>query len=194
MAGWGSAIMNKAKRKLPPEWTVYTGKSGKRQRRSSVVPAWAYAATGLGMGVVLGLAIFFWPSGSAPLGASQLLSAPAQAHRTFTLCHTGGGTNCVVDGDTIWLDGSKIRVADIDAPETHPPRCDREADLGNRATQRLLALVNAGSFETQPIGNRDEDRYGRKLRVLVRGGQSLGGMLVAEGLARTWDGSRHPWC
>ena len=26
----------------------------------------------------------------------------------FTLCHTGGGTNCVVDGDTIWLAGEDL--------------------------------------------------------------------------------------
>lgn len=124
----------------------------------------------------------------AALGKGQ---SPA---RTFVLCHTGGGTNCVVDGDTIWMDGVKIRVADIDAPETHPPRCDVEAALGERATNRLLALVNEGPFDAQPIGNRDTDRYGRKLRVLVRNGQSLGDILVREGLARTWDGARHPWC
>jgi len=120
--------------------------------------------------------------------------APAPPPRSFALCHAGGGTNCVVDGDTVWMDGIKIRVADIDAPETHPPRCEQEADLGNRATLRLQELLNAGPVETASIGNRDEDKYGRKLRVLVRSGQSLGNILVSEGLARTWDGGRHPWC
>lgn len=113
---------------------------------------------------------------------------------TFTLCHTGGGINCVVDGDTLWLKGEKIRVADIDAPETHPPRCQREADLGKRATLRLYELVNAGPFAAVAVGNRDTDRYGRKLRVLVREGRSLGDVLVGEGLARTWSGRREPWC
>ncbi|WP_373886166.1 thermonuclease family protein [Sphingobium sp. CFD-1] len=113
--------------------------------------------------------------------------------RTFTLCHTGGGTNCVVDGDTIWLDGQKIRVADIDAPETHPSRCALEADLGTRATHRLQELVNAGPFAVTTL-DRDADKYGRKLRVLTRGGQSLGDVLVNEGLARTWTGKREPWC
>ena len=46
--------------------------------------------------------------------------------KTFPLCHTGGGYNCVVDGDTIWLGGQNIRIADIDAPETHKPRCASE--------------------------------------------------------------------
>ena len=54
-------------------------------------------------------------------------------------------------------------------------------------------LLNAGAFELQPY-ERDEDQYGRKLRIVTRDGRSLGQILVAEGLARTWDGARHPWC
>jgi endonuclease YncB( thermonuclease family) len=98
-----------------------------------------------------------------------------------------------VDGDTIWKDGVKIRVADIDAPETHPPRCAFEADLGRKATLRLQELLNQGPVDLAAI-DRDEDIYGRKLRVLSRNGQSLGVQLVQEGLARPWAGSRKPWC
>lgn len=137
----------------------------------------------------------------ASLGALIGLSVPqpgaavAESQQTtnFSICHTGGGTNCAVDGDTAWINGTKIRVADIDAPETHPPRCPSEAALGDKATRRLAALLSQGPFELKPI-NRDTDRYGRKLRVIVRNGHSLGDRLVAEGLARTWDGARHPWC
>ena len=118
----------------------------------------------------------------------------ANPSRTFGMCHTGGGQNCVVDGDTFWMDGVKIRVADIDAPETHPPRCSHEAELGNRATNRLHELLNAGSFELQSLPDRDQDRYGRKLRIVMRNGQSLGDQLTREGLARSWTGRREPWC
>ncbi len=111
----------------------------------------------------------------------------------FTFCHTGGGTNCVVDGDTAWIDGEKVRIADIDAPETHPPRCPLEADLGKKATDRLAELMNSGPFE-QLMAGRDRDRYGRKLRILARNGKSLGMQLVSEGLARQWEGRRQPWC
>jgi endonuclease YncB( thermonuclease family) len=54
-------------------------------------------------------------------------------------------------------------------------------------------LLAAGPFELRMLG-RDVDRYGRKLRVVVRDGRSLGDQLVAEGLARTWTGRREPWC
>jgi micrococcal nuclease len=112
---------------------------------------------------------------------------------SFGLCRSGGGTNCVVDGDTFWFQGAKVRVADIDTPETHPPRCAGEAALGAQATYRLRVLLNAGPFSLESI-DRDTDRYGRALRIVTRGGTSIGDHLVAKGLARTWDGRRHPWC
>ena len=123
-------------------------------------------------------------------------ATPADAaafHANFGYCHTGGGTNCVVDGDTIWLAGQKIRVADIDAPETHPARCAEEQALGDRATMRLQQLLNHGAVSLQPI-NRDEDRYGRKLRIVLVNGTSVGDTLVGEGLARWYAGGRRPWC
>lgn len=100
----------------------------------------------------------------------------------------------IVDGDTFWYGGEKIRVADIDTPEVHG-RCDYETRLAARATQRMAALLSAGPFELEPGGDgRDRDRYGRKLRIVVRDGRSLGRILVAEGLAREWEGHREPWC
>jgi endonuclease YncB( thermonuclease family) len=33
---------------------------------------------------------------------------------SFGLCHTGGGVNCVVDGDTFYIGGSKVRIAGIE--------------------------------------------------------------------------------
>ncbi len=127
-----------------------------------------------------------------PRPAPRAAAASSDVVR-FGMCHSGGGSNCVVDGDTFWMAGEKIRIADIDAPETHPPRCADEAALGARATARLHALLNAGPVALE-IDGRDTDRYGRKLRIVTRGGTSLGDMLVAEGLARPWTGRRMPWC
>ena len=112
----------------------------------------------------------------------------------FTLCPAGPRDNCVVDGDTFWLEGRKVRIADIDTPEIGEPKCDGEYALGLKATHRLRDLLNAGPFELKPIPRRDQDRYGRDLRVVVRNGRSLGDQLVSEGLARTWTGRREPWC
>jgi endonuclease YncB( thermonuclease family) len=98
-----------------------------------------------------------------------------------------------MDGDTFYLGRESIRIADIDAPETHSPKCASEARLGAAATHRLQSLLNAGPIDLRAI-DRDQDRYGRKLRVVVRDGRSLGSVLVSEGLAREWNGRQMPWC
>lgn len=152
-----------------------------------MVPLWGGAAligTAYGAGWTDGL----WSQG---LGATP--AAAATIHASFGTCHTGGGTNCVVDGDTIWLSGQKIRVADIDAPETHPARCAEEQALGDQATVRLQQLLNHGAVSLRAI-DRDEDRYGRKLRIVLVNGTSVGDTLVGEGLARWYAGGRRPWC
>ena len=100
----------------------------------------------------------------------------------------------VIDGDTFDYAGVRVRIADIDTPEVRG-RCPYETRLAARATQRMRTLLAAGLFELHPLGDgRDTDPYGRKLRIVARGGQSLGDILVSEGLARTWTGRREPWC
>jgi len=125
---------------------------------------------------------------------SMTLAAANMLSLKFEKCTVGHRITCVIDGDTLCIDGTKIRVADIDAPEISEPKCASELALGNRATERLIELVNQGSFEMRAWPGRDKDRYGRPLRVLVRDGHSLGEILVSEGLARTWTGRREPWC
>ncbi len=130
---------------------------------------------------------FGWPGREAHGSPSEAATI------AFGLCHSGGGTNCVVDGDTFWIGGERVRLADIDAPETHPSRCAEEARLGEAATRRLQALLSEGPVTLETI-DRDTDRYGRKLRIASRGGESIGERLVEERLARRWEGRRRPWC
>jgi hypothetical protein len=85
-----------------------------RQRQRRTVKTMFYAAVAFAVGAVISAAMIAPPSLSLDSWGITLSDEPAQA-RHFGFCHTGGGTNCVVDGDTIWLDGIKIRVADIDA-------------------------------------------------------------------------------
>jgi endonuclease YncB( thermonuclease family) len=111
----------------------------------------------------------------------------------FTLCDDAARANCVVDGDTFWFRGDKVRIADIDAPEISQPHCPGEKEIGELARDRLLEMLNERAFSLTS-GWRDEDRYGRKLRTIWRSGQSLGEQLVIEGLARRWEGPTIDWC
>ena len=111
----------------------------------------------------------------------------------FHKCGGASDTNCVIDGDTVRFSGMTVRIADIDTPETRDFGCASEKARGDMATRRMREVLNAGPFEVHGYP-RDEDLYGRKLRILTRNGVSLGETLVAEGLARRWDGARHGWC
>ncbi|MBY2918436.1 thermonuclease family protein [Rhizobium leguminosarum] len=130
------------------------------------------------------------------IGILQSVSSaqqPDSARDAFSICGSGQRITCVVDGDTFWFRGEKIRIADIDTPELSPPRCERERERGLAAKQRLLDILNSGplSFKTTA---REEDRFGRKLRIVYRDRRSVGDILIAEGFARKWLGSRRSWC
>lgn len=128
--------------------------------------------------------------------ASGLRTHPSGpgAQGDFRLCTMPGQQSCVVDGDTLRYGGATIRLADINAPETRNPKCAAEAALGERAKHRLLELVNASPVRLVHGGGPDVDIYGRKLRIVESRGRSVGDTLIAEGLARRWDGARRSWC
>ena len=153
----------------------------RRPRSQTLATAWL-----LGGGLVCGAAaVYAW---------HDVPSSHSGKTSKLQLCSWAVQQSCVVDGDTIRFDGVKIRLSDIDTPEIGSPKCASEAALGHRAKERLLELLNAGPFQVVQRGSRDEDSYGRKLRVIERAGRSLGETLVAEGLARPWDGARRSWC
>jgi len=173
---------------------------GQRRRPRQARPwkaAWrSWAALG---GALAALWLGAAPGPSGPertdlLALSGDAAAAISERGGFTICARARRPDCVIDGDTIRIGGVKIRLEDIDAPEVFSPKCPSERARGNRATERLLALINQGPFELVRTGARDQDRYGRKLRTVARAGRSLGAILVAEGLARPWDGARRSWC
>jgi endonuclease YncB( thermonuclease family) len=103
-------------------------------------------------------------------------------------------THCVIDGDTIDYQGQRIRMVDYDTPEIGEPKCASEEALGHKAKHRLIEILNSGPVAVTPQGDRDMDKYGRKLRLVTVNGQSVGDTLIAEGLAVPWEGHRHYWC
>ena len=113
----------------------------------------------------------------------------ATAANALPLCGSGPRINCVVDGDTLWVEGVKYRLQDIDAPELRA-RCPSEARLAEQARDRLAELTVA--FRIEDSG--EVDRYGRALARIIAGNVSAGETLIREGLARPWSGHKEDWC
>ena len=122
-------------------------------------------------------AVFFWDGGGRSGSAATFAESAAAGTRitgSFARCGDGQRITCVVDGDTIWANGIKIRMADFNTPEIGNPGCEAERRLGQRATVRLTTLLNS-----------------REVRV---DGRSIGDTLVEEGLAHEWKGYQRNWC
>ncbi|RVI61297.1 thermonuclease family protein, partial [Sinorhizobium meliloti] len=86
------------------------------------------------------------------------------------------------DGDSLRLDGRRIRIEGIDAPEIGQMcrRGETAWDCGAQARRRLVALV-AGTTTVCRLHGRD--RYGRELGVCAAGGADLGREMVLSGHA-----------
>ncbi|MGH1452776.1 MAG: thermonuclease family protein [Paracoccaceae bacterium] len=98
---------------------------------------------------------------------------------------------CVVDGDTLWYHGTKIRLIGIDTPEIEG-RCAAERQIAAQATRYLTNLLNTG---LRKIAFDGEDRYGRALaRLWVTEGE-VGPAMLAAGLAEPFPRREPPpWC
>jgi len=141
------------------------------------------SATILATGLVLALPTSHSDRPAQP-PAAEVISI-----RDMPLCGAARRITCVVDGDTFWLHGEKIRIANIDAPEIRG-RCEFERATARRATLRLARLLAGVGLS---LARQGRDRHGRTLAT-VSGRSDIGKQLVREGLARPWSGRMEIWC
>jgi hypothetical protein len=153
----------------------FESRSARTRPRPRIAPSqWALMAL---LGVMIALVIWQMTDNETHIG----------------LCGPFTTGLCVVKGDTLDDHGTRIQLRDIEAPELQDGRCPAERALGLKAARRLAELLNAGPFEIVDGSGEDHDQFGRALRLVQRDGQSLGDILVAEGLARR-QGRRGRWC
>ncbi len=100
----------------------------------------------------------------------------------------------VVDGDTLKAPyGVTYRVLGYDTPETRFAKCDAERRLGKVATRRFDELLRTGEVKVEETGRID--KYGRSLARVYVNGRDVSETMIAEGLARPYDGGkRESWC
>jgi endonuclease YncB( thermonuclease family) len=96
---------------------------------------------------------------------------------------TISGAARIVDGDTLAIGETKIRLEGIDAPETDQVCLDAKAvtwSCGVVARDRLVEHVAGRPLGCKPSGT---DRYGRTLAVCSVAGEDLNAWMVREGYA-----------
>jgi endonuclease YncB( thermonuclease family) len=102
---------------------------------------------------------------------------------------TIGGHARVVDGDTIVVNGTRIRLEGIDAPEAGQT-CGRQPSgdwpCGTEATVALARQIEGKPVRCEPLG---ADRYGRTLGVCFLGREDVNAWMVREGHA--WAFARY---
>jgi endonuclease YncB( thermonuclease family) len=96
------------------------------------------------------------------------------------------GQASIIDGDTIEIHGTRIRLFGIDAPE-HDQLCrDEESDpyrCGQKASNALYDFVAKRPVECVEV---DRDRYQRIVGVCTDGAIDLADWLVRHGFALDW--------
>jgi endonuclease YncB( thermonuclease family) len=96
------------------------------------------------------------------------------------------GQASIIDGDTLEIHGTRIRLWGIDAPESSQ-LCRGDDSLqyrcGAKAANDLDAFIAGRPVNCLPISL---DRYGRTVATCSVGGADLGDWLVRNGLALDW--------
>ena len=106
-----------------------------------------------------------------------LALAPASVAEPIT------GRASVIDGDTLDISGTRIRLHGIDAPESGQ-FCQDQAGKAFRCGQ-AAALALADRIGSTPVScdPRDTDKYGRTVAVCRKRTEDLNGWMVAQGHA-----------
>jgi endonuclease YncB( thermonuclease family) len=92
------------------------------------------------------------------------------------------GAVVVNDGDTITLNGERIRLLGIDAPE-YMQTCSKDGADYPCGRQAREAMVRLAAGKTVTCAGWERDRYGRLLAVCKAGGVDLNRALVEQGWA-----------
>ena len=88
----------------------------------------------------------------------------------------------VVDGDTIVLNGEKIRFTDIDTPELKQTCVQEDQEVGCGMSAKMLLAEKIGNNTPKCI-SEGNDSYKRTLAECFVNGESLSKFLVRSGYA-----------
>ncbi len=116
-------------------------------------------------------------------GTPSFGDAPAVQNAASDGISTLAGPAQVVDGDTIDINGQRIRLEGIDAPETAQTCSTARGTAwacGRAATKTLAALVAGADVACD---SRGADKYGRLLGICYANGRDINAAMVQAGMA-----------
>jgi endonuclease YncB( thermonuclease family) len=126
------------------------------------------------------------PDSEAEADISGSMVAPRTAGETFSeagsLEGSIVGVASVVDGDTIEVHGTRIRLHGIDAPESGQ-LCTADGAKYGCGQKSALYLQETLGRSTVTCEARDTDRYGRTIATCSVHGTDVGTIMVAGGWA-----------
>ena len=111
-------------------------------------------------------------------GVGTVLDALAQGSAGATISEPAR----VVDGDTLEVRGTRVRLHGIDAPESKQ-RCRARGRTWSCGREAARALARRIGARTVACEERDLDRYGRVVAVCRVGGRDVNAWMAAEGWA-----------
>ena len=128
-------------------------------------------------------------AGALELGLIALLTLISASNGT--LADDMIGQVSVIDGDTLEIHSTRIRLWGIDAPESTQLCRGEDSDpyrCGAQAANDLDTFIARRPVSCNPI---NLDRYGRTVATCSVGGADLGEWLVRNGLAVDWPQYSH---
>ena len=110
--------------------------------------------------------------------AIALAAASASAH-----ADTLTGRASVIDGDTLEMQGERIRILDIDAPESRQPCIEPDGTEWRCGQQAAMALSDWIAQQTVTCETTKKDKYKRWLARCAVAGQDVAKWLAENGMA-----------
>jgi len=146
-------------------------RSHRGQTTSRRLPSWRQGLVAIAIGSSIGLGSIWaspiWTSVSQAIGSVEHLN----------------GVATVIDGDTIDIHGTRIRLHAIDAPEGAQLCNDAQGKQWRCGQQAALALADRISRSPVNCEATDKDQYGRTVAICRKDGEDLNGWMVNEGWA-----------
>lgn len=86
-----------------------------------------------------------------------------------------------------------MRLKDFDTPKPQTNVCGGgvERKLADKASKRLIELLNNNEWKVEKFG---KDKYDRTLATIRIKGVDVGDILIRERLARSWPNGDEWWC